>query len=163
MIKWRCYKCIVNQFVGPAPASYHVLRDKTRNTYIVHHNCSCIVRKSLTMEVFRNEVCHSFSVAQAHLIIVYWDCTCVFLQKWGMVEWIICHKVINFVSACNIVKIDNIHIYVCTTLKLGRTSLGKVRLYLLLQFSMGSFNSSLYLLLRKRNFLLFTKLIKLLV
>ena len=45
--------------------------------------------------------------AHAHVNIVFWDRTCAFLCVWGMVEWVNCHEVINFLFACTTVKISS--------------------------------------------------------
>ena len=65
-----------------------------------------------SIEVFLNEVCHNFGVAQ------------VFLHIWGMVEWINYHEIRKCVSSCTTVKITAFT-RVCATLKLWHTSFRK--------------------------------------
>ena len=83
-----------------------------------------LINTLVSFEIFLNEVYHTSSVAQAHVNIVYWDCTYMFLHIWGMDEWINCHKVVNFMSAFTTVKIT-VFTCVCAILKLWHTSFRK--------------------------------------
>ena len=68
--------CCANSFTHSS--TFEIKRTYVQNIFLKVLRYVHAVWK--TFEVFLNEVCHSSSVAQAHVNIVYWDCTCVFLH-----------------------------------------------------------------------------------